>query len=86
MSLTPASGHGHYGRTFSSISVGTSRNKNGSAKRVQAHMNAYGVTSPPNDCNNMCLQFLQYGTAPGSRYSICMLDCNAIQNAQNSQS
>ena len=46
-SLRPASGHGSQGRTAAAMSVGTSRSKNGSAKRIQAHTNAYGATAPP---------------------------------------
>jgi hypothetical protein len=46
-SLRPAAGHGSQGRTAAAMSVGHSRSKNGSAKRIQSHINANGATAPP---------------------------------------
>ena len=41
-SLTPSSNFGSYGRTYGSMSVGSSRSKNGSAKRIQHHAKSHG--------------------------------------------
>ena len=55
----PMTNFGSYGRTYNSMSVGSSRSKLGSAKRIQHHAKSHGYgTTNINPCQGFTAQTL----------------------------
>lgn len=73
--LTPSSNFGSYGRTSAAMSVGSSRSKIGSSKRIHAHNKAPGILAP--NCN-VCIAAC--GSLTGSDFINCY---NSTPNCQS---